>query len=226
MMVPLACVDQFFTSGDDGNTCLRGPVFTSGGDGNTCLPGSVFTSGDDGNTCLRGSVHISGDGNICFSAPGHFLEAFGSMWGSAFASKLIDVEITERLIADHISIVSWEWNLMLYPNIDMVQFLVRQLKTTAIGTHGISNVAWINGGEHLAFYIMELVDAFCGNGVLPADINMSYISFLDETPEAQVDGRTPAIGPLWTLGHFPLSKRKTNKWPKFPAIASAPRVGN
>ena len=58
---------------------------------------------------------------------------------------------------------------------------------------GISNLAWINGGDELASYIMDLVEAFCGNGVLPAEISLSYMSSLDKKPEAQVDGHNPAI---------------------------------
>ena len=61
---------------------------------------------------------------------------------------------------------------MIHPNIDMVRLLTRKLKTPAPGMDGISNAAWTNGGDQLAFYIMDLVEAFCVDGVLPADINL------------------------------------------------------
>ena len=48
-------------------------------------------------------------------------------------------------------------------------------------------------GHQLAFYIMELLEAFCGNGILPEDINLGFMAFLDKKLEAQSDGHTPAM---------------------------------
>lgn len=76
-------------------------------------------------------------GSICSSAAEHFLKVLRSIRGSGFALKPIDMELTGRLIAGHISSVSWEFNLMLHPNIDMVRLLLRKLKTTAHGMDGI-----------------------------------------------------------------------------------------
>ena len=51
----------------------------------------------------------------------------------------------------------------------------------------------LHGGDQLAFYILELVEAFSSNGILPSDINLSCMAFLDKKPEAQVNGHTPAM---------------------------------
>ena len=63
------------------------------------LAGEDFVSSSDS------SVLASDDGNICSAAPGHFLKAFGSIWGSALALKSTDMDINERVIADYISTV-------------------------------------------------------------------------------------------------------------------------
>ena len=158
------------------------------------------------------SVSTSEDGNICSPAPEHFSKAFGHIWDSVFALRPTDLEITERLIADYISSVSWEWNLMLHPNIDMVRILMRKLKSTAPGMDGICNAAWTNGGDSLAFYIMELLEAFCGNEPLPADMNLDFMSVFDKKPEAQVDGHIPAMVFRHPLDTRPLTlKQADNK---------------
>ena len=73
----------------------------------------------------------------------------------------------------------------------MVRFLMRKLKSTAPGMDGICNAAWTFGGDALASYIMELLEAFCNNEALPDDVNLGYMAFLDKKPEGQVDRHAP-----------------------------------
>ena len=68
------------------------------------------------------SAFTTDDGKICSSAPEHFLKAFGSVWGSVFVMKLIDMEITGGFIAENIHTVSWAWNLILHPDIEWFDF--------------------------------------------------------------------------------------------------------
>lgn len=155
------------------------------------------------------SVIISDDGSIRSPAPEHFLRAFGFILWSVFALKPTDVDLAERFIADYIFSVSLEWNCMHQPNLEMVRFLMRPLKTTAPGFNGISNLAWKNGGDHLAIYVMDLVETFCGDGVPPADINSSY-AFLDKKPEALAAGHTPAMIFRHPLDTRPLSSKQAD----------------
>ena len=158
------------------------------------------------------SASTSEDGKICFAAPEHFLKAIGHIWGSVFAVRPTDMEITERLIVDCTSSVSWEWNLMLHPNIDMVRLLMSKLKSIAPGMDGICNAAWSHAGDQLAFYIMELLEAFRGNGILPEDRNVGFMAVLDKKPDAQSDGHTPAMVFRHPLDTRPLTlKQADNK---------------
>lgn len=67
----------------------------------------------------------SDDGNICSSAPEHFLRAFGLLWGSVFALQPSDRDLPQRVIADHTAHFSWELSLMVQPNLDMAILLKR-----------------------------------------------------------------------------------------------------
>ena len=75
----------------------------------------------------------------------------------------------------------------------MVQYIVSKLKTTAPGIDGIPSLAWKFGGDHLAQYIFDLVDAFCSDQILPIDINLSLIAFLDKACEALVHAQAPGM---------------------------------
>ena len=70
------------------------------------------------------------------------------------------MEQTERLIADYTAQASWQWNLMLQPNLDMVRPLIGKLKTAAPGHDGISNLAGKFGDGELAYNIMDLAKVF------------------------------------------------------------------
>ena len=73
-------------------------------------------------------------------------------------------------------------------------------------------MAWTLGGEYLARYIVDLIDAFCSNQDLPADINWSMMAFIEESGEAPQHAK--ALGMIFRhpLDTRPLSlKQADNK---------------
>lgn len=87
---------------------------------------------------------------------------------------------------------------------------MRSSKSSAPGLDDISNLAWKNGGDNMAFCIMDLVETACGDEALPEDINLSIVAFLDKTPEAPADGHTPAMIFTHPLDTRPLSSKQAD----------------
>ena len=68
----------------------------------------------------------------------------------------------------------------MHPSLEIVEYILSKLKSTSPGEDGISNMAWNHGGEHLAKYILALLDAFCEDSELPDDINIGLMVFLQK----------------------------------------------
>ena len=163
------------------------------------------TAGSDG-------TFTSDDGFVNSANPSDVIKAFGNIWGKVFGPNTIDHEIAERLIQEYLQEVTWDWSLLQHPNLAMVQFIFSKLKTTAPGLDGIPNLAWKFGGDYLAQYILDLVDAFCSDEPLPADINLSLMAFLDKSGEAPVHAQAPGMIFRHPLETRPLSlKQADNK---------------
>ena len=94
----------------------------------------------------------------------------------------------------------------------MAQYGISKLKTTAPGLDGIPNMVWTFGGDFLAQYISDLIDAFCSDEDLPADINWSMMAFLDKSGEAPEHAQAPGMILRHPLETRPLSlKQADNK---------------
>ena len=101
---------------------------------------------------------------------------------------------------------------MKQSNLEIVRLMLELSRTTALGLDGISNLACKFGGAHLAGYILDLVEAFCTDGQLPVDINLSYIAFSDKKPDAATETYMPDMIFRHPLDTRPLSlKQADNK---------------
>ena len=155
---------------------------------------------------------VFGDGFINSANPADFMKAFAHLWGRVFGPNNIDVEVARRLIQEYLEYVKWDWALLQPPTPAMVQFVISKLKTTARGLDGIPNMAWTFGGEYLARYILDLIDAFCSDQDLPADINWSIMGFIDKSGEAPEHAQAPGMISRHPLDTRPLSlKQADNK---------------
>ena len=155
---------------------------------------------------------VSGDGFINSANPSDFMKAFAHLWGRVFGPNNTDVEVAGRLIEEYLEYVKWDWALLQTPTLALVQYVMSKLKSTAPGLDGIPNMAWTFGGEYLAQYILDLIDAFCSDEVLPADINWSMMAFLDKSGEAPEHAQAPGMIFRHPLDTRPLSlKQADNK---------------
>ena len=87
---------------------------------------------------------------------------------------------------------------------------VPKLKSTAPGLDGIPNMACTIGGDFLAKYILDLIDAFCSDEPLPAYINWSMMVFLDKSGEGTEHAQAPSMICRHPLETRPLAPRQAD----------------
>ena len=68
------------------------------------------------------------------------------------------------------------------------RIILSRLKSSAPGMDGISNFALKSWGPGLAFYILELLEAFCEDLPLPLGINNGVMVFADKMPDERDQG--------------------------------------
>jgi len=106
----------------------------------------------------------------------------------------------------------WDWSKLQNPNLEMVEYILSKLKSTAPGVSGISSMAWKHGSKDLAVYILDLVDAMCEGTRLPDDFKHSLSVFLRKGGEDAAQGILPEVVFVRPLETRPLSlKQGDNK---------------
>ena len=94
----------------------------------------------------------------------------------------------------------------------MIEFLLSRLKSIAPGIDGISNPCWKYSGEFGCRYILDLLDAFCERDLLPPDIKLSLMVFLDKGGDSEVVASAKNVIFRHPLDTRPLSlKQADNK---------------
>ena len=155
---------------------------------------------------------VSGDGFINSATPSDFTRAFSHLWGRVFGPNTIDHEVAESLMQQYLNYVHWDCSPLQPLTSAMVQYVISRSKTTAPGLDGIPNLAWKFGGDYLAQYILDLIDAFCSDQTLPADTSWSMMIFIHKTGEALEHAQVPGIIFRHPLDTRPLSlKQADNK---------------
>jgi len=131
------------------------------------------------------------NGFIKSTNPDHYFAAFSSVWGKVFGHNDTDTDLAQVLLETYIANQTWDWSKLIHPNLEIVEFILSRLKSTAPGLDGITNAAWKYGGKHIARYILDLLDAFCEDGELPGDINLSLMVFLAKGGDGNASANIP-----------------------------------
>jgi len=142
--------------------------------------------------CNEAGVRVEG-GWVSSASPEHYFKAFSSVWGKVFGHKDTDLDVAGCLLHTYLKHKHWDWSKLIHPNLQIVEFILSKLKSTAPGLDGITNMAWKHGGGAMARYILDLLDAFCENGELPDDINLGLMAFLDKAGEDPQHAVSPAV---------------------------------
>jgi len=132
-------------------------------------------------------------GFVLSANPEHYFRAFSAIWGKVFGHNDSDLDLSDCLLRTYLEHNQWDWSKLLHPNFQTVEFILLKLKSTAPGLDGITNMAWKHGGSAMARYILDLLDAFCEDGELPADINLGLMAFLDKAGEDPQHAISPEI---------------------------------
>lgn len=125
------------------------------------------------------------------------------------------MDITERLIADYTSSVTWGLSLMQQPCLEMVKFSMKALKPLRLDP--MESQAWLgNNGVTNLLFIAGLVEASSGDDALPEGINLSLLAFVGKKLEAPSHAHTSSLvpGTHWILGLFLQSRLSTSRLPE------------
>ena len=113
-------------------------------------------------------------------SPDHYFKAFAGVWAKVFQPNSIDLEAAQEVLGSYLQHKKWDWSKLIHPTLEIVEFVLEHLKSTAPGLDGISNMAWKFGGKFMAPYVLGLVDSFCEDEELPTDINDGLMVFIDK----------------------------------------------
>jgi len=91
-------------------------------------------------------TQLSRNGWVTSPEPSHFFKAFASVWGKVFGACDVNMEMARSLIDEYLAVKQWDWSKLIHPNLQIIEYILSKLKSTAPGLDGIVNAAWRFGG--------------------------------------------------------------------------------
>ena len=84
-----------------------------------------------------------GNGYVTSTNPDHYSAAFSLVWGKVFGHNDTDTDLAHELLETYLANQSWDWSKLIHPNLEIIEFILSRLKSTAPGLDGITNAVII-----------------------------------------------------------------------------------